>query len=122
MRIYKEWADLSQYERQQGDFKTLWPIVQEAINKKVWLYNKLTREWFTPDEFLAAYRKKEMNNYEVKTLKTNVIPRDPRDGNSAYHKEIERCTEKYHQDIIELRQKGEAFLNKVIAYYKEYKS
>jgi len=37
---------------------------------------------------------------------------------TAYHKEIERRTASYQQEIEELRLKGELFLNKVIEYYQ----
>lgn len=123
MKVYKEVQQLSQYDRMRGDFKVLWPIVKEAFAKRLWLYHKETRQWFTPEEFLEAYQKKEMNNFEVATLNRNLVLRDPREGNTAYHKEIERRTERYQQEIEELRLKGEHFLNKVIEYYqnKQYK-
>ena len=118
MRIHKEPSELSQYEKMRGDFKVLWPIVKDALSKKHWLYHKHNREWFTPEEFLNLYQKKEMNNYEVQFLKDNLIIRDPEDGNTAYHKEIERKTQQHEKEISELRSKGQAFLNKVIHYYQ----
>lgn len=118
MKVYKEPRDLSQHDRMRGDFKVLWPIVKEAFAQRLWLFDKDNRRWFTPEEFLEVYQKKQMNNYEVATLNKNLVIRDPRDGNTAYHKEIERRTERYQQEIEELRIKGEAFLNKVIEYYQ----
>ncbi|TCC99944.1 hypothetical protein [Pedobacter psychroterrae] len=124
MKVYKEPKELSQHDRMRGDFKVLWPIVKDAFAKRLWLFNKDNRLWYTPEEFLESYQKKQMNNYEVNTLKQNLVIRDPRDGNIAYHKEVERRTERYQQEIEELRLKGEVFLNKVIEYYesKQHKS
>jgi hypothetical protein len=119
MRVYKEPSQLSQYERMQGDFKLLWPMVKEALRLKLWLFDKQQGRWYTPEEFLDQYQKKNMNNYEVKTLQENVIIRDPRTGNAAYHKEIEKRIEQFHLEISELRSKGEAFLNKVMSYYHD---
>ena len=121
MKIYKEPSELSQYEKMRGDFKQLWPIVKRAFAEQIWLFNKLTGEWFTPEEFLAAYQKKEMNNYEVRQLQQDIILRDPKQGNAAYHKELNRKIEQYDKEISELREKGENFLNKVIDYYQHLK-
>jgi len=123
MKVYKDPKELSQHDRMRGDFKDLWPIVKEAFAKRLWLFDKDCRQWYTPEEFLEAYQKKQMNNYEVATLKKNLVIRDPRDGNIAYHKEIERRTKQYQQEIEDLRLKGEMFLNKVIEYYqiRQYK-
>lgn len=49
----------------------------------------------------------------------NMIIRDPRIGNTAYHKEIEKRIETFHKEINELRTKGEAFLHKVVSYYQQ---
>lgn len=118
MRIYKEPSELSQYEKMRGDFKLLWPVVKQAFADQVWLYNKLTGEWFTPEEFLAAYQKTVLNNYEIRQLQQNIILRDPKQGNAAYHKAINLKIEKHNKEISELREKGENFLNKVIEYYQ----
>jgi hypothetical protein len=118
MRIYKEPSELSQYEKMRGDFKLLWPVVKQAFAEQVWLYNKLCGEWFTPEEFLAAYQKTELNNYEIRQLQQNIILRDPKQGNAAYHKAINLKIERHNKEISELREKGENFLNKVIEYYQ----
>ena len=119
MRIYKEPSELSQYEKMRGDFKLLWPVVKEAFARKIWLFNKLSGEWFTPEEFLATYQNLEMNNHEVRQLQQNIILRDPKLGNAAYHRAITLKTEQYQKEITELREKGENFLNKVIDYYQQ---
>ncbi|MCD0489679.1 hypothetical protein LPB86_15665 [Pedobacter sp. MC2016-14] len=119
MKVYTEPSDLSQHERMPGDFKLLWPLVKDAFNRNFWLYHKLTGDWFTPEEFRDQYQKKQMNNYEVNVLLQNLIVRDPRDGNIAYHKEIEKEISQHHKKISTLRAKGEAFLNKVIGYYQK---
>lgn len=119
MKIYKDTSELNQHQRMRGDFKILWPIIKDALNKKLWLYNKLSGEWYTPEEFLNEYQAKQMNNYMVDTLARNVIVRNPEDGNAAYHKEIQKKAEQYEKDIAELRNKGQAFLNKVIQYYQK---
>jgi len=121
MKVYKEPRALTQYDQMRGDFKVLWPIVKGAFAKRLWLYNKDSRQWHTPEEFLETYQKKQMNNYEVATLNKNLVLRDPREGNTAYHKEMERRTASYQQEIEELRLKGELFLNKVIEYYQNKK-
>jgi hypothetical protein len=118
MRIYKEPSELSQYEKMRGDFKLLWPKVKQAFAEQVWLYNKLSGEWFTPEEFLAAYQKTELNNYEIGQLQQNIILRDPKQGNAAYHKAINAKIETHNKEISELRERGESFLNKVIEYYQ----
>lgn len=118
MKIYKEPSELSQYEKMRGDFKVLWPLVKKAFAEKIWLYNKLTGEWFTPEEFLLAYQKAELNNYEVRQLQQNMILRDPKQGNAAFFKAIDRKIEQHNKEISELKDKGENFLNKVIEYYQ----
>lgn len=118
MRIYMEPSELSQYERMRGDFKLLWPVVKQAFADKIWLYNKSSGEWFTPEEFMLAYQKRELNNYEVHQLQQDLILRDPRQGNAAFFRAIEQKIEQHHKEINELREKGEHFLNKVIEYYQ----
>jgi hypothetical protein len=49
----------------------------------------------------------------------NIVIRDPRTGNTAYHKEIEKRIEQFHLEINALRSKGEAFLDKVVSYYQQ---
>ena len=62
-----------------------------------------------------------MNNYELARMLENIVIRDPRTGNTAYHKEIEKRIEQFHQEINALRSKGEAFLDKVVSYYQQKK-
>lgn len=119
MKVYVAPPELSQHDKMRGDFKLLWPLLKDAFGRKFWLYHKLTGDWYTPEEFKAQYHKKQMTNYEVKVLLQNLIVRDPRDGNVAYHKEIEKEISQHHQKISGLRAKGEAFLNKVIVYYQK---
>ncbi|MHA4896248.1 hypothetical protein ACXZ1K_15960 [Pedobacter sp. PWIIR3] len=119
MKVYKEPVELSQYDKMRGDFKLLWPVVREAFDKKVWLYHKENQQWFTPEEFLIQFKNKQMSNYEVKALLQNMIIRDPRTGNAAYHKAVEKRIELFHKEMNELRQKGEAFLEKVVDYYQQ---
>ncbi|WP_316753253.1 hypothetical protein [Pedobacter gandavensis] len=109
---------LSHYDQQRGDFKRLMPIVKEALLHKVWLYNKSNGNWYTPEEFQEKYANKEFNNYQITNILENMIMRDPKGGNTAYHKAIELKIEQHHKEINELRSKGESFLNKVIDYYQ----
>jgi ABC-type uncharacterized transport system ATPase component len=97
----------------------LFPIVKEAMLQGVWLYNKYNSRWYTPEEFQQQYENKEMIEFEVRSLMENIIMRDPRGGNTAYHKAIEQRTTQYLNDIAELKHKGEQFLNKVISYYQQ---
>jgi len=121
MRIVDPKRPLSIYEEQYGDKKLLIPMVKEALLHKVWLYNKLNGNWYTPEEFQAKYEKTELNNYQINSLLENMVLRDPKGGNTAYHKAIEQKIEQLHKEINELRIKGEAFLNKVIDYYQRKK-
>lgn len=109
---------LSYHDQQRGDKKKLMPLVKEAILQNVWLYNKLNGNWYTPEEFQAKYENTELNNYQIKSILENMVLRDPKGGNTAYHKAIEQKIEQHHKEINELRNKGEAFLNKVINYYQ----
>jgi len=111
--------NLSHTDQQRGDFKRLMPIVKEAMLHQVWLYNKQNGNWYTPEEFQAEFAGKEYNNYEIREMLENMVIRDPRGGNTAFQKAIRQKTEQYHQELNELTNKGEAFLNKVIEYYRE---
>jgi len=122
MKDYHETTRLSHNDQQRGDFKKLLPIVKEALLQKVWLYNKFNGAWYTPEEFQAIYRDKEMNNHQVNSLMNNIVMRNPLGGNAAYHKTIDQKIQQHQQEIAELKTKGEAFLNKVIEYYQQKSS
>ncbi|RZK73632.1 MAG: hypothetical protein EOO85_16905 [Pedobacter sp.] len=119
MKEYQETHLKSHADMQPGNFKKLFPIVKEAMLQGVWLYNKYNSRWYTPEEFQQQYENKEMIEFEVRSLMENIIMRDPRGGNTAYHKAIEQRTTQYLNDIAELKHKGEQFLNKVISYYQQ---
>jgi hypothetical protein len=121
MRIVNPETRLSIHQQRIGDKKKLMPMVKEALLHKVWLYNKLNGNWYTPEEFQAKYENTELNNYQINSLLENMVLRDPKGGNTAYHKAIEQKIEQLHKEINELRSKGEAFLNKVIDYYQRKK-
>jgi hypothetical protein len=55
MRIVDPEFRLSIHQQQIGDKKKLMPMVKEALLHKVWLYNKLNGNWYTPEEFQAKY-------------------------------------------------------------------
>jgi len=119
MKDYKQTNQLSHNDQQRGDFKKLLPIVKEALLQKVWLYNKFNGAWYSPEEFQAMYQEKEMNNHQVNSLMNNIVMRDPRGGNVAYHKAIDQKIQQHQKEITELKEKGEAFINKVIDYYQQ---
>ena len=121
MRGNNQPARLSHYDQQPADRERLMPIVKEALRKNQWLYNKYNGNWYTPEEFTLKYRNTEMNNYELARMLENIVIRDPLTGNTAYHKEIEKRIEQFHQEINALRSKGEAFLDKVVSYYQQKK-
>lgn len=112
---------VSHLDQQRGDNKRLMPIVKEALMHKVWLYNKEDGNWFTPEEFQEQYENTELNNHQIQSILEELVMRDPKGGNTAYHKAIEQKIENHHKEINELRIKGEAFLNKVIDYYQRRK-
>lgn len=114
---------LSHNDRRRGDNNRLMPIVKEALMQKVWLYNKLNGEWYTPEEFQAKYAKAnvELNNYEIREMLENMVMRDPQGGNIAYHKAFEQLLIRHQEEINELISKGQAFFNKVIGYYQNKK-
>lgn len=109
---------LSHHDEQKADKSRLLPIVKEAGRLNVWLYNKYNGNWYTPEEFSAKYRNTELNNYEMARMLENIIIRDPRAGNAAYHKTIVEKRMQYEKEMAELMEKGEAFINKVIDYYQ----
>jgi hypothetical protein len=119
MKEYEETHQMSHADRKKGDFARLMPIVKEAIIQGIWLYNKYSGRWYTPEEFQQHYQDKEMNEFEVRSLMENIVMRDPRGGNVAYHKAIDQKIEQFSKEIAELKSKGEEFLNKVIAYYQQ---
>ena len=121
MKGYQDKVRLSHYEQQRGDFKKILPIVKEALLQKVWLYNKFNGQWYTPEEFQAKYENREYNNYQISSILENMVMRDPIGGNAAYHKEIDKKVAQHHREITTLKEKGEAFLNKVIEYYQKKK-
>lgn len=110
---------LSHYDQQPADREKLMPVVKEALRRNLWLYNKYNGNWYTPEEFTAKYRSTQLNNYELARMLEHIVIRDPRTGNVAYHKEIEKRIETFHQEIHALRSKGEAFLDKVLSYYQQ---
>lgn len=119
MRGKSEPARLSHYDQQPADREKLMPVVKEALRLNMWLYNKYNGNWYTPEEFTMKYRSTQLNNYELTKMLENIVIRDPRKGNTAYHKEIEKKIEQFHLEINALRNKGEAFLNKVVGYYQQ---
>jgi len=119
MGNYPQGVKMTHHQRQQADFKQVLPLLVDAKLKKAWLYHKGFGRWYTPDEFEKEYSTDFLNNRDVEQLLENMVVRDPRTGNSAFQKAIRQRTEQYQKDIAELTQKGEAFLNKVIDYYKE---
>ena len=115
MKIHTEFHDQT---HQPGSFRELLALVVEARLHSAWLYDKANSEWFTPEEFEQKYSHKILSQQEANTLKQNMVLRDPRTGNIALQKAIRQKTEQYQQEIAELTQKGERFLNKVIDYYR----
>lgn len=105
-------------DRLPGDYNDLVPLVTEALLKQVWLYHKQYACWFTPEEFTSRYSRIFLNKHDVRELQENLVLRDPMNGNAAFQKAIRQKTEQHEKEIAELTKKGEAFLNKVIAYYK----
>jgi hypothetical protein len=122
MKGYQDNPKLSHYDQQPADREKLIPIVKEALRLNMWLYNKYNGNWYTPEEFGTKYKRTQLNNYEMARMLENMIIRDPRTGNTAYHKEIEKRIETFHKEINELRTKGEAFLHKVVSYYQQKRS
>lgn len=116
---FQQTQRLSHSDQQKSDSKRLMPIVKEALMQSVWLYNKYSGRWYTPEEFQSIYQNKEMTEFEVRSLLENMVIRDPKGGNAAYHKAIDQKIEQYKKEIAELKIKGETFLNKVIEYYQQ---
>jgi hypothetical protein len=119
MKGYQDNPRLSHWDQQRADKQKLIPIVKEALRLNMWLFNKYNNAWYTPEEFGLKYQNTELSNYEMARMLENIVIRDPRTGNSAYHKEIEKRIEAFHKEINELRTKGEAFLHKVVTYYQQ---
>lgn len=113
--------NLTYEDRQQGDYNVLVPLVTEAKLKQVWLYHKKFNAWFSPEEFEKRYSTFFINKHDIRELQANLVLRDPMNGNAAFQKAIREKTEQHQKEIAELTRKGEAFLNRVIAYYKEKK-
>lgn len=110
---------MSQFDMQRGDIKKLMPIVKEALLHKMWLYNTYSGKWFTPEEFQATHEDREYNNFDIRGILEHTVIRHPRAGIRAYHKELNERIIKMETETRALREKGEEFTNKVIAYYQD---
>lgn len=93
------------YAREQAD-KASWltaeKVSQTARNMNAWIFNPEDKEWYTPDEFEAKYRKFYKNHplfHKVKIM-------NPMEGVEAGFKQITK-----------IQGKLLAFYQKVINYY-----
>lgn len=117
---YQE-RQFSHNDLQPSSFSKISPIVKEAKLQKMWLYNKFSGNWYTPEEFQQKYQNGDYNNYDINNILENMVIRDPIAGISAFHKELDTRLEQMNIETRLLRQKGEAFEKKVIKYYQENK-
>ena len=118
MKIINGSRQLSHQDKQTSSFTSM-AIVSEAKRSNCWLYNKLNHVWYTPEEFHDKYANHTDTNINIRKLLENVSIRDPRAGITAYHKLLESKLERYEKETAELRVKGEAFTQRVLAYYQD---
>jgi hypothetical protein len=116
---YADVTRLNHHDQQRSDFKKLMPIVKEALLHKMWLYNSNSGNWYSPEEFQAAHQNREYTNYEIRSILENTVIRNPRAGIKAYYKELEDRLTKMEAETRALREKGEEFTRKVMAYYQD---
>lgn len=112
---------LSHQDKQTSSFTSM-AIVAEAKRSNCWLYNKLNHTWYSPEEFHTKYANHSDTNINIRNLLENISIRDPRAGITAYHKLLESKLERYEKETAELRVKGEAFTQRVLAYYQDKSS
>lgn len=104
-------------DKQMGRFNDM-SIVSEAKKAKCWIYSKLTKRWYTPEEFELEYQAKVSTNKDIRLTYQNLIIRDPKAGIAAYHKALEIELSKMESATKDLRAKAEEFNKKVIQYYQ----
>ncbi|WP_443947039.1 hypothetical protein ACJVDH_07995 [Pedobacter sp. AW1-32] len=117
MKIVPNASQLSHHDRKLGSFTNM-AIVAEAKRANCWLYNKLNNTWYTPEEFHERYANQEDTNFNIRNLLENITIRDPQSGIKAYHKALADKLEKFEHETKALRERGEAFSQKVIEYYQ----
>jgi hypothetical protein len=76
-----------------------------AKNKKFWIFDPSTKTWYTPEEFYEKF--KAHSGFEDFFAQCQV--RDPKDGVEAGMTRVQRM-----QDQLT------AFVDKIIAYYKQH--
>lgn len=121
MKRLKGENSLSHYDQQPACFTSLHPLLKEARIQNMWLYNRLSGNWYTPDEFEEKYREKQYTNYDMEGMLRNVSIRNPIAGIRAYHKKLNEKLEAMNKETEELRIKSELFNKKVIEYYQKQK-
>jgi len=117
MKLTNQPYQLSHHDKKQGVFTTM-AIVAEAKRANCWLYNKQNNTWYTPEEFHEKFANHQDTNINIRSLLENISIRDPNSGIKAYHKALAEKLFRFESETRELRERGEAFSQKVIEYYQ----
>ncbi|WP_316851683.1 hypothetical protein [Pedobacter agri] len=118
MKIVTDTPSVSLNDKKTGVFTSM-SIVAEAKRANCWLYNKLSKQWYTPEEFHEKYANHRDTDIDIRTLLQNVFIIDPNKGIKAYHKTLADKLTKFEAETLELRERGEAFTQCVIDYYQQ---
>ncbi|MCX3266525.1 hypothetical protein [Pedobacter agri] len=118
MRIVNDPPQVNTNDKKSGVYTSM-SIVAEAKRANCWLYNKLNNEWYTPEEFHEKYANHRDTDINIRTLLQNIFIIDPNKGIKAYHKTLADKLTKFEAETKELRERGEAFTQRVIDYYQQ---
>lgn len=118
MKIVSDGPQIARNDNQNGIFTSM-SIVAEAERANCWLYNKLNNQWYTPEEFHEKYANHRDKDISIQNLLQNIFIIDPNKGIKAYHKTLADKLAKFEAETKELRERGEAFTQRVIDYYQQ---
>ncbi len=118
MKTVSDRSQVDQGDKKAGVFTSM-SIVAEAKRANCWLYNKLNNQWYTPEEFHEKYANHRDTDINIRTLLQNIFIIDPNKGIKAYHKTLADKLAKFEAETRELRERGEAFTQRVIDYYQQ---
>jgi len=80
-------------------------VVDRASAENKWVFHRITKRWYTPEEYLATY---ENISYDGRRERENVEVRNPMDGLAAASKIMKDVAER--REILEKR---------IFEYYQE---
>ncbi|WP_133552856.1 hypothetical protein [Pedobacter duraquae] len=73
-------------------------VVERATTENKWVFHKITKRWYTPEEYMASY---DGISYDGRRDWENVEVRNPMDGLAAASKILKDVSER--REILEKR-------------------